>query len=132
MGKQTVKVLLDTNLLIDDLLDHPGHAVYVSSLSWAELQLGIVTGANVMIRAAREARLARLKNILGPGLPFDDAAATAYATVARLILERGRNPKSRAIDLMIAATALAHGAGIITRNSNDFAGLESLIKVFPV
>jgi predicted nucleic acid-binding protein len=127
-----VKVLLDTHLLIDDLLDHPGHEVFVSSLSWGELYLGTVTGANPMVRAMREARLARLKNILGPGLPFDDAAAASYATVARLVLDRGRNPRSRAVDLMIAATALAHGAGIITRNPDDFAGLESLVKVLPV
>jgi predicted nucleic acid-binding protein len=131
VGGQSVKVLLDTNLLIDDLLDHPGHEVFVSSLSWGELHLGTVTGVNPAVRAAREARLARLKNILGPGLPFDDAAAAAYATVARLVLERGRNPRSRAVDLMIAATALAHGAGIITRNPDDFAGLESLVKVLP-
>jgi predicted nucleic acid-binding protein len=126
-----MKMLLDTNLLIDDLLDHPGHEVFISSLSWAELHLGTVTGASPALRAGRETRLARLKSILGPGLPFDDAAAAAYATVARLVLERGRNPRSRTVDLMIAATALAHGAGIITRNPGDFVGLESLIEVLP-
>jgi predicted nucleic acid-binding protein len=126
-----LKVLLDTNLLIDNLLDHPGHVVFVSSLSWSELYSGTVTAADPVIRATREARIARLKTILGPGLPFDDRAAAAYATVARLVLERGRNPKARAVDLMIAATALANDTGIITRNLHDFAGLDSLIKVFP-
>ena len=126
-----MKVLLDTNLLIDDILDHPGHEAFVSSLSWAELQSGVAVSTDPALRASRQARLARLQSVFGAGLPFDDAAAAAYGTVAQLVMARGRNPRSRAIDLMIAATALVHGAGIITRNAGDFAGLESLVKVLP-
>ena len=67
--------------------------------------------------------------MLGPGLPFDDAAADAYETVCGLALSGGREVRGRVIDLMIAATAVAHGAAIITRNPNDFARLDGLISV---
>lgn len=124
-----MKVLLDTNLLIDDDLHHPGHEGFVSSLSLAELHAGLATAPDPVALAKRQARLARLTHVFGTGLPFDDAAAAAYGTVAQLVVASGRKPRARAIDLMIAATALAHGAGIITRNPADFAGLESVVKV---
>ncbi len=126
-----MKVLLDTNILIAEEHDLTGHEVAVSSLSWVELLFGISAATNPAERAARETRLARLKSTFGAGLPFDDAAATAYGTVTQLVIAQGRKPRSRAIDLMIAATAVAHGAAIITRNATDFAGLESLVRVLP-
>lgn len=36
------------------------------------------------------------------------------------------------MDLLIAATAHAHGARLYTRNPDDFAGLESLMDVVAV
>lgn len=125
------KVLLDTNLLIDEQYDLSRYRVAVSSLSWGELHHGIVAAADPAERAARTTRLRRLQNLFGAGLPFDDAAAEAYGTVIELVLARGRKPRSRAIDLMIAATALVHGAAVVTRNPDDFAGLESLVRVIP-
>lgn len=51
-------------------------------------------------------------------LPFDDAGARAYAA-ARSQHERvGRTVAI--VDVLIAATALAHGATVATRNIRDF------------
>jgi len=36
------------------------------------------------------------------------------------------------MDLLIAATAHAHGATLYTRNPGDFAGLERLITIHPL
>jgi predicted nucleic acid-binding protein len=36
------------------------------------------------------------------------------------------------MDLLIAATAHAHGARLYTRNPADFAGLESLLDIVAV
>ncbi len=33
------------------------------------------------------------------------------------------------MDLLIAATALAHGAGLITRNAEDLVGLDHLVEI---
>ncbi|GAA2181086.1 hypothetical protein GCM10009785_14550 [Brooklawnia cerclae] len=124
-----MKAILDTNLLVAESLSHPGYEVAVSSLSWAELGYGIRKTADPVERARREARIARLRTVLGPGVPFDDSAATAYETVCGLVLAGGREVRGRAIDLMIAATAAAHGAAVITRNTDDFAGLEGFVAV---
>lgn len=124
-----MKVLLDTNMLFDEQHDLTRYRISVSSLSWAELHLGIAICQNPADKAMREARLARLKRTFGEGMPFDDAAAAAYGTVTQLAVALGRKPRARAVDLMIAATALAYGAGIVTRNPDDFAGLESVVRV---
>ena len=45
----------------------------------------------------------------------------------------GRKPRgSRAVDLMIAATALAHGLPLFTLNPEDLRGLENLIEIIDV
>ncbi|MGB3909859.1 MAG: PIN domain-containing protein [Pseudolysinimonas sp.] len=124
-----MKALLDTSLLVAESLSHPGYEVAVASLSWAELGYGVRKAIDPVERARREARVSRLRAVLGAGLPFDDAAAGAYETVCGLVLSNGREVRGRAIDLMIAATAAAHGAAIITRNPADFAGLEALVPV---
>jgi predicted nucleic acid-binding protein len=83
MGAPKVRVLLDTNVLIDGIVNHPGHETFVSSLSWAELRYGIMASADAVERASREARFDRLKATFGAGLPFDDTAAMAYGAVMR-------------------------------------------------
>jgi hypothetical protein len=48
------------------------------------------------------------------------------------IVEVGRQPRARVMDLLIAATAHAHGAAVYTRNADDLAGLEDLIAIHPI
>lgn len=124
-----MKAILDTNLLVADAVTHRGFDVSVSSLSWAELGYGIRKTTDPVERARREARVARLRAVLGRGIPFDDSAADAYQTVCGLVLDRGRQVRGRAIDLMIAACAAAHGAAVLTRNADDFAGLDGFVTV---
>jgi predicted nucleic acid-binding protein len=42
------------------------------------------------------------------------------------------SPGGRAADLLIAATALAAGMPLYTRNADDFQGLEQILKVVAV
>jgi predicted nucleic acid-binding protein len=41
----------------------------------------------------------------------------------------GRQPRARAFDLLIAATAHAHGAVLVTRDVGDFMGLDGVLEV---
>jgi len=49
------------------------------------------------------------------------------------VVKAGRKPRGRrAVDLLIAATALAQEMPLFTRNPADFASLEGLIDVHEV
>ena len=41
----------------------------------------------------------------------------------------GRSPRPRRLDLMIAATAAAHGVSLYTRDLAAFDGLELLVDI---
>lgn len=124
-----MRLLLDTSVLIAADAIPEDAEVAVASVTFAELAYGVRAAADPVQQALRHARLARLSEELGPGLPFDDAAATAYGLLAGLVLAAGRNPRTRALDLMIAATAYANQAAMLTRNPDDFKGLEPLVPI---
>lgn len=65
-------------------------------------------------------------------VPVEDAVADSYGQIAAHVAAAGRQPRARAMDLLIAATAHVHAAVLDTRNADDFRGLESFIRVVPV
>ncbi|MGH3915485.1 MAG: hypothetical protein ACRDTC_19075 [Pseudonocardiaceae bacterium] len=48
------------------------------------------------------------------------------------MVEAGRRPRTRTMDLIIAATAHAHSARLYTRNARDFIGADNLVEIVPV
>ncbi|MCA1847298.1 MAG: PIN domain-containing protein, partial [Actinobacteria bacterium] len=83
-------------------------------------------------RARRQDRLQRAEAMFDP-LPFDAAAARAYGRVYAAVTTAGRKARgARAVDLLIAATALAAGLPVVTRNPSDFRALEGLLPVLAV
>lgn len=79
----------------------------------------------------RRRRLALVERSFDP-LPVDAAVARAFGRVAAVVVARGRNPRPRAMDLLVVATALAHNARLYTRNAADLAGVEELLDVVAV
>lgn len=134
MPERLEQGLLDTSALIDlELLsevDLP-RQIAVSAVTMAELSAGPAATSDVVERARRQDRLQRAEALFDP-LPFDIAAARAYGRVYAAVLERGRQPRRRFADLLIAAAAVAAGLPLITRNAADFAGLEELLQVIEV
>ena len=123
--------ILDTSILIaTDVTPIPGElAISVASL--AELQFGVLVAKTAEARALRLARLSAIQRRFDP-LPIDEAIADSYARLAARVVETGRQPRARAMDLLIAATAHAHDAAIYTRNADDLAGLEDLITIHTI
>ena len=124
--------LLDTSVVIDyDLIDNAElpDLCAVSAITIAELTVGpLAAGHDDEERARRQDRLQWTVATWAP-LPFDAAAARAYGRIYSTLLARGRVARRRFADLLIAATALAHGLPLYTRNAADVAGLEQLITV---
>jgi predicted nucleic acid-binding protein len=94
--------------------------VAVSVITVAELELGVLMAADSEIRAQRLATLTRVREETA-GIPADERVASAYARLAAAELAAGRKP--RVHDTWIAATALAHGAEVWTRDA-DFSSFE--------
>lgn len=126
--------LLDTCVIID-LPRLPEDALPVSSaisaVSLAELSAGLHTTKDPQERALRTARVQRVEAAMAP-LPFDTDAARHYGVLVALTLAFGRNPRPRKMDLMIAATAAAHGLPLFTSNAADFEGLQGAVEVVAV
>lgn len=126
--------LLDTCVLIDfDALpeDQLPAVPKVSTVTLAELGLGIAAASDAVTRLLRTERLQEVENSL-EALPFTAEAARRFTLMAGLITAGGRSPKPRKFDLMIAAVASVHGLRLYTRNPKDFYGLEQVLTVVAV
>lgn len=127
-------IVLDTNVVSELMRPRPDAAVvdwvagqaainlYLSTISEAELRYGVET---MPAGARRERLLGEVEGMLredfaGRLLPFDSAAAQAYAAVAAARRAAGR-PVNHA-DCQIAAIARSRGASVATRNTDDFHG----------
>lgn len=121
--------LLDTSVVID-LQRIPNESLpaelAISALTLAELAAGPHATDDARERARRQDRLQRIESIMDP-LPFDVAAARAYGHVYAATRAKDRKPRgARAVDLMIAAVALANDLPLLTRNPGDFAHLTAI------
>ncbi len=127
-------IVLDANVLSELLRPNParqvetwlsaqdGSEIYFTAVGEAELRHGVA----IMPAGKRQAELSSaIEGLLGEDfreriLPFDRAAARAYATIAAERRAAGR-PISQ-FDCQICAIALANEAVVATRNTADFEG----------
>lgn len=126
--------LLDTSVVIGLERVEPTlpSQISVSAITLAELAAGPHATDDPSERARRQERL-QLTETTFEAIPFDDDCARAYGRVYAETLIAGRKARGRrAIDLLIAATALAVKLPLYTANPLDFDGLESLIEVVTV
>ncbi|MBA2518830.1 MAG: type II toxin-antitoxin system VapC family toxin [Chloroflexia bacterium] len=61
-----------------------------------------------------------------PTLPLSPAVARRCAWPRESLKGRGRSVRHRALDLVIAATALEHGLQLVTRNLADYEDIPEL------
>ncbi|MFT3876302.1 MAG: type II toxin-antitoxin system VapC family toxin [Propioniciclava sp.] len=122
------RAILDTSVVIaTDIEPIPG-VLAISAATLAELQFGVLVARTPEVRAERLRRLSILQQRFD-ALPIDETVAISYGQLAAAVVATGRQPRRRVMDLLIAATAHAHGARLYTRNPADFEGLEHLLDV---
>lgn len=126
-----MRAVLDTSVVVATGVPELEGELAVSAITLAELHFGVLVARDGATRAERLRRLSLLERTFDP-LPVDDAVAASYGELAAAVVHAGRQPRSRALDLMIAATARAHSARLYTRNSSDLAGLAGLHEIVPV
>ena len=127
--------LIDTSVVIDLPEIEPGRLpieVAISAITLAELAAGPHATTDTAERAKRQDRLQRAEATFEP-LPIDTSVARAYGRVYAAVAASGRKARGkRAVDLLIAATAVAAGLPLYTRNPDDFAGLSGLLTIVAV
>ncbi len=127
--------LVDTSVVIDlDRIDPTllPETLAISAVTMAELAAGPHATDDPPERARRQERLQRAERAFDP-LPVDAAVARSYGLVYAAVAAAGRKPRERrALDLLLAATALRSNLPLYTRNPTDFAELEALVEVVRV
>lgn len=124
--------IVDTSVVIDlgqiDPCELPAE-IAISAVTLAELAAGPHATTDSRERARRQDRLQRAEATF-EALPLDSATARAYGRVYAAVAAQGRKARGRrALDLLIAATALAAALPLYTCNPDDFRELEGLLEV---
>ncbi len=139
MPADLTRGLLDTNIVIlrraiepDELPDE----MAISTVTLAELSAGVhlVGGDNaeaIKERARRADVLQRTESEFDP-IPFETESARAFGRISAAVQARGRSPRRRIADLMIASIAAVAELPLYTTNPADFDGLDGIIEVVPV
>ena len=126
-----MRAILDTSVVIATDISPLEGELAISAITLAELHFGVVVAQQQVVRAERLRRLLLLQRNFD-ALPVDDAVAVSYGQLAAAVVDAGRQPRARSMDLLIAATAHAHSARLYTRNAGDFDGLNDLLEVVAV
>ncbi|MGO9057704.1 MAG: type II toxin-antitoxin system VapC family toxin [Candidatus Binataceae bacterium] len=127
-------IVLDTNVLSETLRPKPANVVrrwmqaqssislFTTTISEAEIFYGVGLMSAGKRRAALQRAVAAIfdEEFADRILPFDSAAARAFAEIATTRRRLGR-PMSE-FDAQIAAIACSRGAAVATRNVEDFSG----------
>lgn len=123
-----MKAILDTSVVLATAVDPIDGDLAISAITLAELHFGVLVAKEQHIRAERLRRLLKIQRNFD-ALPLNAAVAASYGKIAAAVVDAGRQPRARAMDLLIAATAHAHSARLYTRNAIDFHGLEDLVDI---
>jgi toxin FitB len=121
------RVLVDTSVLIGarDPGDIEGA---ISAASLSELHFGTLIATDPDERGRRAQRLGIVEATFDP-LPIDAPVAREWGRLAAAVAERGGQPRRRAIDLAIAATANVHRVPLLTTDVAELAIIDDLVML---
>jgi len=124
--------LLDSDVLSSYLERDPPTIEILESLMLAGIAISIVTYMETYqvtlqgpdTAASQHRHAVALANV--PILPLSIAVAQRCAQLRHDLSFQGRRVRSRALDLIIASTALEHDLNLVTRNRSDYQDIPDL------
>jgi len=124
--------LVDTSIFVAaeqrrELTSPPVGEARISVATLTELRVGVLRAGSEPLRLLRETTYQHAGRFLA--LPYDEAVSEHVAQL--LATARARQRKAGAMDVIIAATALAHDLVIWTQDS-DFGVLQDLAPALSV
>jgi predicted nucleic acid-binding protein len=123
--------VVDTNIIAALRLYDPSElpdTILITAVTLGELSFGPHATDDPAKRAGRVAVLQHVEATFDP-LPYDQSAARLFGQICAAVRTFGREPRKRASDLMIAATAAGNQLPLYTANPGDFRGSENLVEV---
>jgi tRNA(fMet)-specific endonuclease VapC len=123
--------------VIDHLADVPPASAMLEPLTAAGIAISIVTYMGAFQGVARSPHpeeahdkfQAFMESVLI--LPFSFAVAERCARLRETLKSQNKRVNSRALDLIIAATALEYGLTLVTKNTDDFKDIPDLTLYQP-
>jgi tRNA(fMet)-specific endonuclease VapC len=124
--------LVDSNIVVDHLLDVSTASALLEQLALEGIAISIVTYMEAFQgveqsrdqEGAREKFHAFLAGVLI--LPLSFAVAERCARLRKTLKSQNKRVNSRALDLIIAATALEYSLTLVTNNTGDFKDIPDL------
>ena len=124
--------LVDSTVVIDHLLDVPTASALLEQLALEGIAISIITYMEAFqgveqspdLTKARQKFHALLAGVLI--LPFSFAVAERCARLRKTLKSQNKRVNSRALDLIIAATALEYDLTLVTKNTDDFKDIPDL------
>jgi len=108
------------------LAEHAGEEIAIAAITASELLHGVHRAAGTAQRTRREAFVEDLLAQV-PVIPFDLVAARIHSRVWAQLARRGLGVGAH--DLLIAATAIATGSKVATRDERSFRRIPGLSVV---
>jgi tRNA(fMet)-specific endonuclease VapC len=129
--------LIDSNLVIEHLAEMPEASQFLDRFAQDGIVISIITYMEAfqgVIRSeqpeeASERFHAFTERVLI--LPFSFAVAERCARLRETLRSQNKRVKSRALDLLIAATALEYNLTLVTKNTEDFKDIPDLVLSQP-
>ncbi|MDE2815117.1 MAG: type II toxin-antitoxin system VapC family toxin [Chloroflexota bacterium] len=101
--------------------------IAISIVTYMEVYQGVLRSQDANAASAQfEALVAAI-----PVLPFSRPVAERCAQLRESLRKQGKRPQQRALDLIIAATALTYDLVLVTRNIADYQDLPGLVLYQP-
>jgi hypothetical protein len=126
--------VVDTSIIAAIRLYQPSElpgTMLITAITLGELSYGPHATDDPAKRAGRVAVLQHVEATFDP-LPYDQASARLYGQICAAVRAAGRQPRTRASDLMIAATAASNDLPLYTANPDDFKGTDNLVEIVAV
>lgn len=129
--------VFDADALIDYLTDWPdarsqfrallSAGIAVSMVTLIEIYTGIYGSAD---QAHAQHEFDEVRHVISI-LPLDERIVQRTARMRRDLLNRRRQIRTRAYDLIVAATALEHDLVLVSSNTRDYADIPGLKLLNP-
>jgi tRNA(fMet)-specific endonuclease VapC len=126
-----MRYLIDSDWFIDYLDGVPDAVALIQPLTRDGFSISIITYIEVYQGAYRHQSPAAeqelelsLQNI--PIIPISILVAQQCARLREGLRRRGRRTRSRALDLIVAATAIEHDLMLVTRNIDDYRDIPGV------